>query len=244
MSPGAFDRKMCNSSVEPTPSRMSTPKRAFHALPTRFRQRFARGGADAKPRCRPAHSSSSRRSALRRTASARRRRWSGCTCSSARTLPPASAGRSARPLAHRPTSETSMRCRGHRRKTVLPPKGRRRPRDAEHLSGVGIRRRQRDWNADGARPWACRWSPTNRARMRAHRACVGTVANESFSLASSSESFFVTERFLTRHHDVLEIGQPPDDVLDRRETAPPTRTARARGCPPAHRHTDPTSAAY
>ena len=34
MSPGAFDRKMCNSSVEPTPSRMSTPKRAFQALPT------------------------------------------------------------------------------------------------------------------------------------------------------------------------------------------------------------------
>ena len=34
MSPGALDRKMCNSSVEPTPSRMSTPKRAFQALPT------------------------------------------------------------------------------------------------------------------------------------------------------------------------------------------------------------------
>ena len=34
MSPGAFDRKMCNSSVEPTPSRMSTPKRAFQLLPT------------------------------------------------------------------------------------------------------------------------------------------------------------------------------------------------------------------
>src|SRR3954467_12680721 len=34
MSPGAFDRKMCNSSVEPTPSRMSTPKRVFQALPT------------------------------------------------------------------------------------------------------------------------------------------------------------------------------------------------------------------
>ncbi len=34
MSPGAFDRKMCSSSVEPTPSRMSTPKRAFQALPT------------------------------------------------------------------------------------------------------------------------------------------------------------------------------------------------------------------
>src|SRR5664279_2022682 len=34
MSPGEFDRKMCNSSVEPTPSRMSTPKRAFQALPT------------------------------------------------------------------------------------------------------------------------------------------------------------------------------------------------------------------
>ena len=34
MSPGALDRKMCSSSVEPTPSRMSTPKRAFQALPT------------------------------------------------------------------------------------------------------------------------------------------------------------------------------------------------------------------
>ena len=34
MSPGAFDRKMCSSSVEPTPSRMSTPKRDFQALPT------------------------------------------------------------------------------------------------------------------------------------------------------------------------------------------------------------------
>ena len=28
MSPGELDRKMCSSSVEPTPSRMSTPKRA------------------------------------------------------------------------------------------------------------------------------------------------------------------------------------------------------------------------
>src|SRR2546421_9197354 len=34
MSSGALERKMCNSSVEPTPSRMSTPKRAFQALPT------------------------------------------------------------------------------------------------------------------------------------------------------------------------------------------------------------------
>jgi hypothetical protein len=34
MSPGAFDRKTCNSSVEPTPSRMSTPKRDFQLLPT------------------------------------------------------------------------------------------------------------------------------------------------------------------------------------------------------------------
>ena len=34
MSPGAFDRKICSSSVEPTPSRMSTPKRDFQALPT------------------------------------------------------------------------------------------------------------------------------------------------------------------------------------------------------------------
>ena len=34
MSSGAFDRKMCSSSVEPTPSRMSAPKRAFQLLPT------------------------------------------------------------------------------------------------------------------------------------------------------------------------------------------------------------------
>ena len=34
ISPGAFDRKICSSSVEPTPSRISTPKRAFQALPT------------------------------------------------------------------------------------------------------------------------------------------------------------------------------------------------------------------
>ena len=34
MSPGAFDMKMCNNSVEPMPSRMSTPKRAFQARPT------------------------------------------------------------------------------------------------------------------------------------------------------------------------------------------------------------------
>src|ERR1700720_1073559 len=34
MSPGAFDRKICRSSVEPTPSRMSTPKRDFQLLPT------------------------------------------------------------------------------------------------------------------------------------------------------------------------------------------------------------------
>src|ERR1700731_190125 len=34
MSSGEFDRKICNSSVEPTPSRISTPKRAFQALPT------------------------------------------------------------------------------------------------------------------------------------------------------------------------------------------------------------------
>src|ERR1700710_1027432 len=34
MSPGALERKICKSSVEPTPSRMSTPKRAFQLLPT------------------------------------------------------------------------------------------------------------------------------------------------------------------------------------------------------------------
>src|SRR6202048_3047106 len=34
MSPGALERKMCKSSVEPTPSKMSTPKRAFQLLPT------------------------------------------------------------------------------------------------------------------------------------------------------------------------------------------------------------------
>src|SRR5580692_3470772 len=34
MSPGEFDRKICNSSVEPTPSRISTPKRDFQLLPT------------------------------------------------------------------------------------------------------------------------------------------------------------------------------------------------------------------
>src|ERR1700730_18087707 len=34
ISPGAFDRKMCSNSVEPTPSRISTPNRLFHRLPT------------------------------------------------------------------------------------------------------------------------------------------------------------------------------------------------------------------
>ena len=34
ISSGALERKICNSSVEPTPSRISTPKRAFQALPT------------------------------------------------------------------------------------------------------------------------------------------------------------------------------------------------------------------
>src|SRR5476649_2934570 len=34
MSPGALERNMCNSSVEPTPSRMSTLKRDFQLLPT------------------------------------------------------------------------------------------------------------------------------------------------------------------------------------------------------------------
>src|ERR1700738_3591691 len=34
MSPGALERKICSSSVEPTPSRISTPKRDFQALPT------------------------------------------------------------------------------------------------------------------------------------------------------------------------------------------------------------------
>src|SRR5262245_19501327 len=34
MSSGEFDRKICNSSVEPMPSRMSTPKRDFQDRPT------------------------------------------------------------------------------------------------------------------------------------------------------------------------------------------------------------------
>src|ERR1700730_16597935 len=34
ISPGALERKICSSSVEPTPSRMSTPKRDFQLLPT------------------------------------------------------------------------------------------------------------------------------------------------------------------------------------------------------------------
>src|SRR5215831_9139992 len=34
MSSGVFDRKMCKSSVEPMPSRMSTPKRDFQDRPT------------------------------------------------------------------------------------------------------------------------------------------------------------------------------------------------------------------
>src|SRR3977135_2461006 len=34
MSPGALERKICNSSVEPPPSRIPTPKRDFQLLPT------------------------------------------------------------------------------------------------------------------------------------------------------------------------------------------------------------------
>src|ERR1700689_798454 len=34
MSPGALERKICSSSVEPTPSRISTPKRALQLLAT------------------------------------------------------------------------------------------------------------------------------------------------------------------------------------------------------------------
>src|SRR5450432_3176208 len=34
MSPGELERKICRSSVEPTPSRMSAPNRAFQLLPT------------------------------------------------------------------------------------------------------------------------------------------------------------------------------------------------------------------
>ena len=86
MSPGALDRKMCNSSVEPTPSRMSTPKRALPGIADRFRQRLAGGGADAQALAGRASfmaSSCSIEAEQRRHAA---EDASGCTCSSASNI--------------------------------------------------------------------------------------------------------------------------------------------------------------
>ena len=47
--PGALDMKMCSISVEPMPSRISTPKRFFHSSPTCLGQRFAGRHAQAQP---------------------------------------------------------------------------------------------------------------------------------------------------------------------------------------------------
>ena len=94
MSPGALDRKMCSSSVEPTPSRMSTPKRAFQALPT---DSGSASPAEVQMRSRVPRARVLQRLVVQHRRKQRRHAKedaSDCTCSAARTSR-AGVGRSA-----------------------------------------------------------------------------------------------------------------------------------------------------
>ena len=242
MSPGALDRKMCSSSVEPTPSRMSTPKRAFQALPTdsgsaspaevQMRSRVA--GARVLHRLVVQHRGEQRRHAVEdgrvvlvHQREHRRRR---------RPLRIQHRGGADR---HRegqriaePVGEEQF-CRG-KTDVVLA--------NAEHLPGIGFRRRLQIGmqmpHALGHAGRARRIEPERRllgmgrARLRRYRSPSPVLRRAACGRA---------HRCRTRPH----IRDPacgrrcpsrPDRALRR-------RTARARGCRPAHRHIDLTSAA-
>ena len=169
MSPGALERKMCNSSVEPTPSRMSTPKRAFQALPT---DSGSASPAEVQMRSRLPARVVLQRLVVEHRGKQRRHAEEDARVVFVHQREHRSRRRplgSSAPWWRRPTSETSARCRGHRRRTVLPPKGRRRPRECRAPAWRRFPPSRRDWNAGAARPWACRSSPTNRARTPARR---------------------------------------------------------------------------
>ena len=198
MSPGALERKMCSSSVEPTPSRMSTPKRAFQALPTNS---GSASPAEVQMRNRvPARSSFSALVVQHRGEQRRHAEEDGRVV----FVHQREHRSRRRPLGieHRGGAD-----RHRERQRVAEAIGEeqlcRRQADivlanAEHLLWHRSPRSRRDWNADAARPWACRSSPTNRARTPARRHASPRSQDVSLSLSEFVGQFLVAMRILAR----------------------------------------------
>ena len=227
MSPGAFDMKMCSSSVEPMPSRMSTPKRAFQAMPDGFRQRLAGRRADAQPRACPRvlarlvveHRRKQRRRAVEdrrivlveQREHQRRRRPVGIEHRAGAD------GKRERQRIAEAVGEEQFR-RGEA-DVVLA--------DAEHLLGIGVggglQARMQMPHALGHAGRARRVEPERRL------VGMGLDGLEAVALALEFvRQQLVAERVLARDDDAVEIAHPPDDVFhDRKQRLGDEQHARA-----------------
>ena len=227
MSPGAFDRKMCSSSVEPTPSRMSTPKRAFQALPTdsgsaspaEVQMRSARAAALALHRLVVEHRREQRRHAVedRRIVAVHQ----------------VEHPRRRRPLAVQHRGGADRHREGQR---VAEAVGEEQLcggeadivlADAEHLLRIGVGGRLQIGmdvaHALGHAGRARRIEPERRlVRMRRGGRELIAFAARARRRAACGRSLCAGD------HDMLEIRHAADDVLDDGKSASDTNSTRAR----------------
>ena len=236
---------MCSISVEPTPSRMSTPKRGLPGVADLLR------AAPRRPRCRCAGAAS---------------RSAACLGGSSSSIAAESVGtpkkmvgwyllhqRETRPR-RRPLGDQhgGGADRHRKRQRVAEAVGEeqlcRREDDvvlanAEHALAVESRRRDRGWNARAARPSACRSSPTSRARTRARRRSVAAGSAAGAARRRRSSSFWCgVRRLRSRDDDVHAAPGGGDRGFTTGSSGAETNRA-GRGNPRAHRRIGRASAA-
>ena len=159
---------MCSISVEPRPSRISTPKCSV--------QRWPMSAGSASPA--DVQRRSPQLAALRQVGAREQRGEQRRHAVEDRRLmlaQPREHGGRRRPLGHQHRRRADRqrkrerRCRGRTRRTAWPPRTRRRPRECR---GSASRRARRSRSGSSARArslWARRSSPTSRARSRRRR---------------------------------------------------------------------------
>ena len=216
ISPGALERKICNSSVEPTPSRISTPNRDFQLLPTNS---GSASPADVQTRNRLPP-----RSLLQRLIVEHRRKQrrhaeedAGIVAVHQREH-----GRRRRALGVENRGGADRHRKGQGIAEAIGEKQFRRRQsdivlaDAEHLFGVGLggggQARMQMPHALGHAGRARRIQPEGRfVGMRRHRCKCIALARDLVG------EFLVPVGVATGNNDMLEIRHPPDHVLHHRQ---------------------------
>ena len=201
---------MCSISVEPRPSRMSTPKRFFHSSADVLGQSLRRPRRTAQPL----------RAVLRRAGRDRPASWrraSAAPKNDRRLLAPqhvedrlpASGGRAAAPS----VAPTDMR-KAH---AVAEPVGvielagreaRRRPRGCRARPARRVSRSPSGSHARAARPSACRSSRTSRARTRPRRRRSSAGCAGAFGAASSVSKRGARADGVADHDQVFSVEIP------------------------------------